>query len=189
MNILIVTAHPSSTSLTHAIADTYAETKRAQGHVVEVVDLYAKEYAVELLKYENIREFKPSTVQKKFQTQLVNAHEIVVVHPIWWGTPPSIMKSWTELAFWPGVTYKYTGPGKWIKLLEGKSAKIFATAGGPSWIYFFPFMPLKSFWNYSLFGFCGVDVVDMKICGNLNVLMDEKRTKHIEKFLKEIKKG
>lgn len=100
--------------------------------------------------------------------QIIWAHEIVVVHPIWWGTPPSVMKSWAELTFWPGIAYKYTPEGTVNKLLMGKSAKVFATSGGPSWYYYTPFLPLKSFWGICTFGFCGADVVDMKICGNLD---------------------
>lgn len=189
MNILIVTAHPSSLGYTHTIANTYADAKRVKGHTIQIVDLYSKEYKTDLLAFENIREFKPGSVQKKFQNQILWAHEIVVVHPIWWGTPPSIMKSWTELTFWPGVAYKYTAPGKWLKLLHGKSAKVFTTCGGPSWYYKLPFMPLRSFWVTSLFDFCGVDVTDIKICGKLNLLEGEVKEKHFKKFLKTIKKS
>jgi NAD(P)H dehydrogenase (quinone) len=190
MNILIVTAHPSPEGLTHAIAETYAEAKRAKGHVVEMVNLYAKEYAIDDLRFETIKEFKPSSLQKKFHKQLQDAHEIVVVHPVWWGTPPSIMKRWVELAFWKGVAYQYSDNGTLEKLLAGKSAKVFATCGGPSWIYKLPFMPLKSFWQTSVFEYCGVDVVELQICGDLNKTKDEtKRKKHIHNFLKKIKKS
>jgi putative NADPH-quinone reductase len=188
MNILIVTAHPSSHGYTHVIANTYAQAKKSKGHTVELVNLYAKEYKTDLLAYENMKELKLSLVQKKFQNQIQWAHEIVVVHPIWWGTTPAIMKNWVDITFWPGIAYKYTGPGTWLKLLDGKSAKIFATCGGPAWYYKLPFMSLKSFWCTSLFEFCGVDVVDVMVCGNLNVLMDKKREKHFEKFLKKVKK-
>jgi NAD(P)H dehydrogenase (quinone) len=190
MNILIVTAHPSSEGLTHAIAKTYAEAKKAKGHSVELVDLYAKEYTTEDLAFKNIKEVKFSAVQKKFHKQLQDAHEIVVVHPIWWGTPPSIMKRWVELAFWKGVAYQYTQEGKLEKLLHGKSAKVFVTCGGPAWIYKLPFMPLKSFWGTSVFEYCGVDVVELQICGDLNKIHDEeKRKKHVAGFLKKIKKS
>ena len=188
MNILIVTAHPSSKGLTHAIANTYAEAKKSKGHNVNIVNLFAKEYNTECLTFESVRECQISPVQKKFHEQLNWAHEIVVVHPIWWGTPPSVMKRWVELAFWPHVAYRYTAPGKWIKMFEGKSAKIFATCGGPSWYYHFLVMPLKSFWSINVFGFCGVDLVDMQICNNLDIYVDDKKTKHVEDFLKKIKK-
>jgi putative NADPH-quinone reductase len=187
MNILIVTAHPSSYGYTHTIANTYAEVKRAKKHTVEIVNLYSKEYKVDLLSYENMKEFKQSAVQKKFQSQLLAAHEIVVVHPVWWGTPPSIMKSWVELAFWKRVAYQYSKDGKLEKLLEGRSAKVFVTCGGPAWIYKLPFLPLKSFWGLSVFEYCGIDLTEVKICGNLNILEGEQREKHFQKFLKTIK--
>jgi calcineurin-like phosphoesterase len=41
----------------------------------------------------------------------------------------------------------------------------------------------------SLFGFCGVDVTDVQICGNLDMLTGEKKEKHFENFLKKIKKS
>jgi putative NADPH-quinone reductase len=190
MNILIVTAHPSSKGDTHSIANTYADTKRDQGHVVEIVNLYAKEYRVDLFEFENIREFQKSKVQQKFHEQIQWAHEIVVVHPVWWSAPPAVMKNWVDLTFWPGVTYKYTPEGKVLKLLDGKSAKVFATSGGPSWWFHFPFvLPLRTFWETCVFGFSGVDLVDIKVCGNLDKWKDEKRAKHLENFLKKIKKS
>jgi len=190
MNILIVTAHPSSKGDTHTIANTYAEAKRAKGHVVEIVNLYAKEYAVDFLKFENVRECEKSKVQIKFHEQIQNAHEIVIVHPVWWSSVPAIMKNWVDLTIWPGVAYKYSPEGKVIKLLEGKSAKVFATSGGPSWWYYIPFvLPLETFWNTCVFGFCGVDLVDFQVCGHLDIWKGEKREKHLAKFLEKIKKG
>ena len=191
MNILIVKAHPSPNGVTHSIANTYAEVKQAQKHEVQIVDLYAPEYEVPLLKFNNIREFEVSKVQKKFHEQITWANEIVVIHPIWWGTPPSIMKNWTELAFWPRVAYRYLPGGKVEKMLTGKTAKIFATAGNRGWWHHLPFMPLLSFWRLCLFGFCGVDVVDVKICGSLDKDKDfpEKRIKRIGNFLEKIKKS
>lgn len=189
MNILIVTAHPSSRGDTHTIANTYAEAKRSKGHVVEIVDLYAKEYATDYLRYENIRELQKSKVQSKFQEQIILAHEIIIVHPIWWSSTPAIMKNWVDLTIWPNIAYKYSPDGKIIKLLEGKVAKVFATCGGSSWYYYFSYiLPLKTFWTTCVFEFCGIDLIDFKICGHLDVWLGEKREKHLAKFLKEIKK-
>lgn len=191
MNILIVTAHPSSFGDTHTIAKTYADAKKEKNNVVKIVDLYSSEYKVDVLTFANIREFVPSKVQLKFHEQITWANEIVVVHPIWWGMPPSIMKSWVELTFWPRVAYRYLPGGKVEKLLTGKTAKIFVTCGGPSWYYHFIFMPLLSFWKICVFEFSGVDVIDLKICGNLDRDKNEpeKRASRIQKFLEKIKKS
>ena len=188
MNILIVTAHPSSKSHTRRIAETYAEAKRAKGHFVEMVDLYAKEYATNLLTFENLRDRPIDKIQKKFQEQLLWAHELVVVHPVWWGTPPAIMKNWVELTFWPGISHRYTPTGKLVRLLGEKSAKIFATSGGPGWINKLLFMPLASFWRVSVLGFSGIDITDMRICGNLDKWRGEKADKYFEKFLEKLKR-
>lgn len=190
MNILIVTAHPSSKGDTHTIANTYAEAKRAKGDVVTIVDLYSKEYATDVLRFEAIRECQKTKAQLKFHEQIQAAHEIVMVHPVWWSSVPAIMKNWIDLTIWPGVAYKYSPTGKVLKLLEGKSAKVFATCGGPSWYYHVPFiLPLKTFWQTCVFGFCGVDLVDFKICGHLDIWKDEKRANHLAKFLLSIKKS
>ena len=188
MNILIVTAHPSTLGHTHRIANTYKEAKIFKGHEVQLVDLYAEENKMPLLSFENIRERPIDKVQKKFQEQIQWADEIVVVHPIWWGVAPSIMKSWAEQTFWPGIAYKYTPDGKLNRLLIGKTAKIYATSGGPGWIHLCPFMALFPFWRISIFGFCGVDVVDMRVCGSMDKLRGERAEKKFDKFLAKIKK-
>ncbi len=186
MNILIVTAHPSSVGHTHMIAQTYTVAKKSKYNDIKIVDLYAKEYSVDLLTFENIRTFKPSKIQKKFQEQVAWAHEIVVIHPIWWGLPPAIMKNWADLTFWMGFAYKFTGPHKVKKLLKGKTAKIFVTNGGASWFYHFIFMPLLSYWKLCVFGFTGVEVIDVKICGHLDIYQGEKKINHFQTFLKKI---
>lgn len=190
MNILIITAHPSSKGDTHTIANTYAEAKKAKGHVVQIVDLYAKANRVDFLEFENIREFVPSPVQKRFQEQIVWAHEIIIVHPVWWSAPPAILKNWVDLTIWPRVAYQYTPEGKVKKLLEGRSAKVFATCGGPSWYYYLPFvLPLETFWQKCVFEYCGIDLVDFRVCGYLDTWKDEKRAKHLAKFIEGIKKA
>jgi putative NADPH-quinone reductase len=187
MNILIVTAHPSKTGDTHTIARAYAEAKRAKGHIVEVLDLYDKSSSTDLLCFENIREMEIPKVQKKFQDQILWANEVVIVHPVWWSAPPAIMKNWVDLTFWPGVAYKYMPNGKVSRMLKGKTAKVFATCGGPSWWYYFYFLPLLPFWKIAVFYFSGVELVDFKVCGKLDVLKGDARTKHFEKFLAKVK--
>lgn len=189
MNILIVTAHPSSKGRTHLIAETYAQAKRSRGHTVTVVDLYDKANMPPYMAFEKIKDRPLEKVQKKFQDQLLAADEIVVVHPIWWGMPPAIMKNWVEQTFWPGVAYKYLPNGKVQKLLTGKTAKIFATSGGSSWYYHLYILPLLSFWKLCVFGFCGADVIDLQVCGNLDKWRndEEKCAKCIKAFLKKVK--
>lgn len=188
MNILIVTAHPSKSSHTKTIADTYASEKKLQGHKVHILDLYAKENRMDYLTFENLREYIPSDIQNKFKDQVSWANEIVVVHPIWWGSAPAIMKNWVDMTFWARFAYRYTKEGKIEKLLIGKTAKIFATAGASSWYHYLPIMPLLSFWKTCVFHFSGIDVTDVQICANLDKHKGtEKSIMNFEKFLQKIK--
>lgn len=186
MNILIVTAHPSQFGDTHKIANTYASIKKANGNEVKIVDLYHKDYYIPYMSFERIREMPLSDIQKKFHEQIQWANEVVVVHPVWWSMPPSIMKNWVELTIWPRIAYKYTPTGSVEKLFEGKTAKVFATCGGQSWWYYFYFLPLLSFWKIAVFHFCGIELIDFKVCGKLDILKDDKREAALQKFLKKI---
>ncbi len=187
MKSLIVLAHPSHNGHARKIAEAYKNAKQAKGHEVKLVDLYSQEYTCELLCFENIREMTPPALQKTFEDQVTWADEIVMVHPIWWGLPPAVMKNWVDLTFWVHFAYKYMPDGKVQPMLEGKIAKIFATAGGPSWWYHLPILPLRQFWITTLFNFVGIDVVDFKICGNLDKWRGERADRHFERFLSEIK--
>jgi NAD(P)H dehydrogenase (quinone) len=187
MNILIITAHPSPLGHVHRIADTYANAKKEKNHVVKIVDLYAKENEEQFLAFANIREMTPPPVQKRFEEEVAWADELVMIHPIWWGLPPAIMKNWVDLTFWVHFAYKYMPDGKVLPMLLGKTAKIFATSGGPSWWYHLPILPLRQFWITTLFHFVGIEVTDLKVCGNLDKWPKEKADAHFEKFLRKIK--
>lgn len=187
MNILIVKAHPSPHGHTHQIAETYAKAKKAKGHEIKIVDLYAPENQCELLCFDNIREMIAPPLQKKWEDQLAWASEIVVVHPVWWGMPPAVMKNWVDLTFWVHFAYMYMPDGKVKPMLAGKTAKIFVTCGGTGWWYHLPILPLISFWRTTVFHFVGIDVVDFKVCTNLDKWHGPRADKHFEKFLKKVK--
>lgn len=189
MNILIVTAHPGNGGHTKRIADTYAESSRACGHEIQIIDLYAKENMMDYLTFEDIREYKPSKIQERFKEQVRWAHEIVVVHPIWWASVPAIMKNWVDMTFWKKFAYRYTKEGDVEKLLVGKTAKIFATAGGPAWYHYIPISPLRAFWEICIFEFSGVEVTDVKICGNLDQHKGERADARFHRFLNKIKES
>lgn len=187
MKTLIVKAHPSKLGHVHAIADTYAEAKKSKGWEVKVIDLYAPENKEEFLRFENIREMTAPPEQITFEKDVAWADEIVVVFPIWWGMPPAVMMNWVDLTFWAHFAYKFNPDGSMQPLLKGKIGKVFATAGGPSWIYHIPVFPLKQYWGLTLFRSVGIELVDFKVCGNLDKLKDEKKEKCFSSFLREVK--
>lgn len=186
MKILIVKAHPSKHGHVHAIADTYAQAKKTKGDEVKIVDLYTDECHEGFLEFENIREMKTWPEQIIYEKDVAWADEIVVVFPIWWGMPPAIMMNWVDLTFWAHFAYKFNPDGSMQPLLKGKVGKVFATAGGPSWIYHLPILPLKQYWGLTLFRSVGIELADFKVCGNLDKLKDEEKSKHFVTFLQDV---
>lgn len=188
MNILIITAHPGSVGHTHRIAEEYKKNKEFKGHTVQLIDVFSKKFEIPLLKFESIRDVVLTKETLEAQKLITWANEIVIIHPIWWGMPPATLKNFVDNVFWKGFAYRYTPEGKVEKLLAGKTTKVFATCGGPSWVYKIPFlMPLKSFWKICLFDFTGVELIDFKILGNLDKIKDEeKKEKMFKSFLRKI---
>jgi len=159
MKVLIVTAHPASRGFTHKIANRYKQEKEERGDEVFVMDLYKKKYAQPFLCYEDIKkDCKPSAAHKTIQEKILWADEIVFVFPIWWFGPPAILKNFLDQNFTSGFAYKYNKKGIRSELLEGRTARIFATADGPKWVYFLFGLSASMRWRVGVLGFCGIQL-------------------------------
>lgn len=159
MNVLIVTAHPASYGFAHKIASRYQQVSQERGDEVLIMDLYKKKYAQPFLRYENIKtDVKPTAATRAIQKQLVWADEIVFAFPIWWFGPPAILKNFLDVNFTSGFAYKYNTQGVRAELLEGRTARIFATSDGPSWVYFLFQWTALMRWRHGVLGFCGIEL-------------------------------
>lgn len=157
MNVLIVTAHPASYGFVHAIAQRYKHEKESCGHTVFIMDLYKKKYAQPFLAFENIKtDCQPTAVHNIIQGKILWADEIVFAFPIWWFGPPAILKNFLDQNFSSGFAYKYEKGGLRRELLAGRTARIFATADGPWWVYFLFRFAASQRWKSGVLGFCGI---------------------------------
>ena len=163
MNVLIVTAHPASHGFTHKIAARYKKEKEEYGHDVFVIDLYKKKYMQPFLDFENMKDTKPSAKHRDIQEKIAWADELVFVFPVWWFGPPAVLKNFFDQNFTSGFAYKYNAHGIRRELLEGRSARMFATADGPWWVY--QLFRISSYlrWRAGVFGFCGVELLSFDI--------------------------
>lgn len=156
MKILIITAHPSSTGHTHTIAQSYKENREKKGDEVEIIDLY-KSVQLPFYTFENIRDLRPSTEVLFYQEKITAANELVFIHPMWWTNMPGIMKNWLDHCFASHYAFVYK-EGKPVGLLTEKTARVFVTCGGPSWIYTLFCNPLKRIWKTYVLNFCGIEL-------------------------------
>ncbi|AGL15070.1 NAD(P)H-dependent oxidoreductase [Actinoplanes sp. N902-109] len=157
MNVFWIQAHPDPRSLNGFLAAQGQRALRAQGHDVEVSDLYAMGWnpVVDAASYAHdpAERFHVAAAAKQAhgrgavsadiraeQEKLDRADTIVVQFPMWWFGMPAILKGWLDRVWHQGYAYGLRGPdGAWIGygdgFLAGKRALAVVTMGGPPWFY------------------------------------------------------
>ncbi len=194
MNILIVTGHPKKENHTIIIADTYRAEAERLGHNTQTINVYAPEFALPYMSFEkDSLDTKDQNKIKKMQEMITWAHEIVIIHPIWWASMPAGIKNWADAIFAPHFAYHYNEKGKPLPLLEGRIAKVFCTSGSYASYYWLPiisfFTPIHLVWKYAILEFAGIELVEMKIVDRMNVNNGTPPPGRFEKFLAKVKKS
>ena len=147
MNVLIVYAHPEPASFNGAMKDLAVETLTAQGHSVEVSDLYAMGWNAvagpadidgphsQTERFSLAREqtvaMENGTIAADIaaeQAKLTRADFVIFQFPVWSFSMPAILKGWADRVFARGYAYL---PGRKYDtgMFKGKLAMIAATTG------------------------------------------------------------
>ncbi|WP_406058012.1 NAD(P)H oxidoreductase [Streptomyces sp. NBC_01077] len=131
---LLVHAHPRTDSLTAQVAARLHARLKDEGGTVDVLDLYAEGFDPALRPedepdWEN-REKVYSPEVHAHMDRILAADDIVVVFPVWWFTPPAILKGWIDRVWNYGFAYGRSRPrlaGKrllWLALMGGTPEEI-----------------------------------------------------------------
>lgn len=147
MNVLIVHAHNEPQSFTTAMKDLAAAELGAQGHQVEVSDLYAMQWNPvasaadfgqranpDYLTYalEQRKGVETATIAADIRAELdklQRADLVIFSFPIYWFSMPAIMKGWLDRVLVSGICYgglRFYDRGG----LAGKKALLALTTGG-----------------------------------------------------------
>ncbi|QJI28732.1 NAD(P)H-dependent oxidoreductase [Pseudomonas sp. ADAK18] len=147
MNVLIVHAHPEPQSFTAALRDQAIATMQAQGHEVQVSDLYAMGWnpvatAADFTARENPDYLmyaleqrlgvKSQSIAADIQQELDKllwADLLILNFPIFWFSAPAMLKGWIDRVLVSGVCYggkRFYDQGG----LAGKKALVTVTLGG-----------------------------------------------------------
>lgn len=162
-NILIVTAHPSPKGFTHKIAEAYKTASEEMGHTVELLDLYKTDLKQDFLTFVDPHDIgNPNTVRDIMKKKISDANELIFVHPMWWVSPPAILKNWLDNNLAGGFAFKYVN-GSPVGLLKGRTARVFITCDGAMWKYWLILKPFWTIWNFGVLGFCGLKVKGITI--------------------------
>lgn len=147
MKVLIVHAHPEPRSFTAALRDQAVHTLQAQGHEVQVSDLYAMgwnpvasaadfgarenpDYLVYAL--EQRLGVKSRSIAADIQGELEKllwADMLILNFPMFWFSVPAMLKGWIDRVLVSGVCYggkRFYDQGG----LAGKKALVTVTLGG-----------------------------------------------------------
>src|SRR5215213_6020318 len=142
MHILIILANPRQNSFSHQIAEAYKEGAEDAGKTVTLLDLYQTELQLDFLRPESREEFtEQHPIRQELQAMIRRADELVIIHPLWWGGPPAILKNFIDQTFTPGFAYRYVrrrGIPRRLdiipkRLLKGRRVRLFVTGDGQHW--------------------------------------------------------
>ena len=155
MNVLIVYAHPGTESLNAALRDFAIERLEADGHAVQVSDLYAMDWKAAFdgedfpdrdparplaLMGDSEKAFRDGTQSADIaaeQAKLDWADTVIFQFPLWWFSMPAILKGWFDRVYAYGFAYgvgehsdrrwgQRYGEGR----MAGKRAMLMVTTGG-----------------------------------------------------------
>ena len=123
----IIACHPEHRSFTLSVANRYAEVVRAHGHEVELRDLYRIRFNPVLRASE--RKGTPTPDVTREWGHLGKPDVYVLVYPIWFGTPPAMLKGYIDRVFGAGRTRGMGGEGGSGELLAGKRLVSLTSSG------------------------------------------------------------
>jgi putative NADPH-quinone reductase len=164
--ILIILGHPDPRPerFGRALAAAYHQAATEEGHEVKVVDVTRLDFA-SLGSRQEWEGPAPDALREP-QAAIGWAEHLVIVFPIWLGTMPALLKAFFEQVLRPGFAIEQTSPGRWHKLLAGRSARLVVTMGMPSFIYRWHFRAhgIKSF-ERNVLDFVGIGPIQETFIG------------------------
>lgn len=130
MKVLIVFTHPNSNSFNHALLEKISAGLEQSGHEIRVKNLYQENFNP-VLDSKDLSQLHSGNIPPRIsaeQEQLLWAEGLVFIYPLWWFTPPAMLKGWFDVTLSNGVAFEYSSEGA-RGLLKHKKALVLITAG------------------------------------------------------------
>lgn len=180
LHAMLVVAHPSPQSFSHAMAEAATQVLQRHGSVLAVHDLYAERFQPVQPTGESGNTQSTDPLVEQHCAELARADLVLVFHPNWWGQPPAILKGWIDRVFRLNTAYAYPEgvgfDGVPMGLLRARRALIFNTSNTPSEREAEAFGdPLDVLWRRCVFALCGVHDVQRRMVGPMGSSTSEQR--------------
>ncbi len=156
-NILVIQGHPAPSSLTGAIAQTWADAAQQRGHTVRMLQLSQLAFDP-VLHGSNPHQQPLEADLQRAQQELRWAQHLVWAFPVWWGGTPALLKGFLDRTFVSGFAYRFeSGSSLPIPLLRGRTAELLVPLDTPQWYYrWFQRMPALHQMRKTTLAFCGI---------------------------------
>lgn len=130
----VILCHPDPDSFNAAVAKTYCEAVQVNFHEATVRDLYSLKFDPVLRANEqpSALEFAPLADVAVELDALSNANVIVLVYPIWFGTPPAMLKGYVERVLGAGFGHRLMRERGQGSVAAGKHLVSITTSGNSS---------------------------------------------------------
>jgi NAD(P)H dehydrogenase (quinone) len=127
----VIVCHPAVASFTMSVATRYRETVEALRHQVVIRDLYQMDFDPVLKEDE--RPTSPSHVLADDVAEelelLAGTDVFVLVYPIWFGSPPALIKGYIDRVLGAGFPYGAVRDRRFHPLMAGKRLVSFTSSG------------------------------------------------------------
>lgn len=180
--IVVLNGHPDRASFCFALHDAYKRGALASGAAVEDLVIRDLTFTPNLeYGYRQRTELEPDLLRAQ---ELIRwANHLVVIHPVWWGSVPALMKGFLDRVFLPGFFFKKR-PGSAYrrdKLLAGRSARIIYTLDTPRLLWWLSGRPSWNALKWVTLYYCGVSPIRGTALGIMRLSRPEQRARWLAK--------
>lgn len=188
VRIVIVQGHPDPGGgrFGHALAEAYREGASTAGHQVAILPVAELEFPL-LRTKEDFERGDPPEAIRRCQEAIACADHLVIIHPLWLGSMPAMLKGFLEQVFRPGFAFgKPEQPGRpGTRLLKGKSARVIVTMGMPGLAYrwYYRAHAVKSL-ERNVLAFAGFGPIHRTLIGLVEARNDSGRKKRLAEMRK-----
>ncbi len=181
--VLIINGNPNTTSFCREIANSYKISSEEKGNPVKILHVGDLDFALNLKHgFEDKTELENDLLLA--QNYISWAEHIVIIHPVWWGSVPAVLKGFFDRVLLPGFAFKYhENDPMWDKLLKGKTGHLIYTSDTPTFIYKWIFgAPSENMVKKRVMKFCGISPVKVTRFGSMRKKTSDQRNKILEKI-------
>lgn len=178
MKHAIILAHPSLDSFAASVAGAYADAVGAMGHTSITRDLYRLGFDPCLRESErpDAADYAVASDVAHEREALADCDVFVLVYPIWFGTPPAILKGYIDRVFNEGFAFESFHAGRSRPLLQGRRLISFTSSGATkAWLEENGvWLSLRTIFDDYIAKVCGMTVADHVHFASITPDLDER---------------